>query len=143
MSHYIDTSVLAAYYCPEPLSERAEAVLTGIDGPVISLLTEVEFHSAVARKARMQEFEARSAEAIRTAFQKHVNGGYFVRLEPEADHYYQAMEWVDRLQAPLRTLDALHLVLCKSNGLRMVTADNALVFACREVDVDVTSLGGQ
>lgn len=141
MSHYIDTSALAAYYCPEPLSDEAEALLTGIDGPVISLPTEVELHSAIARKARMQELEPRSAEAIRTAFQEHVTGGYFVRLEPEAGHYHQAREWVDRLHAPLRTLDALHLALCKSNALRMVTADNALVLACREVDVDVTDLG--
>ena len=40
---YADTSVLVAYYCPEPLSEKAEALLTTHEQPVISALAEVEF----------------------------------------------------------------------------------------------------
>ena len=42
-SVYIDTSVLGAYYCPEPSSATAENALRQIAVPVISTLTEVEF----------------------------------------------------------------------------------------------------
>jgi uncharacterized protein len=44
---YIDTSVLVAYYCPEPLSEKAEKLLIRYLKPAISSLTEVGFFSAV------------------------------------------------------------------------------------------------
>lgn len=39
----VDTSVLGAYYCPEPLGPAAESALQRLDDPVISTLTEVEF----------------------------------------------------------------------------------------------------
>ena len=40
--YYIDTSVLAAYYCPEALSDKAEEVITSEAIPVISQLTRLE-----------------------------------------------------------------------------------------------------
>ena len=49
MSAYIDTSVLGAYYCPEPGSVAAEKALLRIEGPVISALSEVEFVSLVSK----------------------------------------------------------------------------------------------
>lgn len=52
MSYYLDTSVIAAYYCPEPLSDRAEDFLTSHAHPGISLLTELELFSALSRKVR-------------------------------------------------------------------------------------------
>jgi predicted nucleic acid-binding protein len=33
---YVDTSVLVAYYCPEPLSGKAETFLISQDKPVIN-----------------------------------------------------------------------------------------------------------
>lgn len=45
MSAYIDTSVLGAYYCPEPESGEAEAALRRIESPVVGVLSEVEFSS--------------------------------------------------------------------------------------------------
>jgi hypothetical protein len=49
---YIDTSVLGAYYCPEPLSMNAETASRRIKIPVISVLSEVEFTSLISRKRR-------------------------------------------------------------------------------------------
>lgn len=49
---YVDTSVLAAFYLPEPLSERAERVVRSEAAPAISDLTGVEPFSAVPRKVR-------------------------------------------------------------------------------------------
>ena len=47
---YVDTSVLAAYYCPEPLSAAAQTELGQLASPTLSPLVEVELCSAVARK---------------------------------------------------------------------------------------------
>ena len=52
MTQYVDTSILAAYYCPEPLSERAEQRLRELRPPTISWLTDVELHSALAGVTR-------------------------------------------------------------------------------------------
>ena len=49
---YVDTSVLVAYYCPEPLSENVEAFLTTHAQPTISALTEIELFSAVSLPLR-------------------------------------------------------------------------------------------
>ena len=51
---YLDTSVVAAYYIPEKKSAKVEKFLSGLDTAAISSLTEVEFHSAVARRVRMR-----------------------------------------------------------------------------------------
>lgn len=50
---YVDTSVLVAYYCPEPLSVAVQQFLIEQPKPAISSLTEVELFSALARKVRM------------------------------------------------------------------------------------------
>ena len=49
---YIDTSILAAYYCPERLSHKAQKALARLDDPAISPLVQLELHSAVAQKVR-------------------------------------------------------------------------------------------
>jgi predicted nucleic acid-binding protein len=49
---YLETSVLAAFYVPEPLSAKAERAVRSEAKPAISELTELEFFSAVARKVR-------------------------------------------------------------------------------------------
>jgi uncharacterized protein len=68
---YIDTSVLAAYYCPESMSAAAEAALRQIKIPVISLLSEVEFCSLLSRKRRLNELTERQMRAILDLFSTH------------------------------------------------------------------------
>ncbi|MBI2801382.1 MAG: PIN domain-containing protein [Gammaproteobacteria bacterium] len=60
-SAYIDTGILGAYYCPEPLSPIAENALRQVNAPVISVLSEVEFCSLIARKRRLRELSERQA----------------------------------------------------------------------------------
>jgi hypothetical protein len=49
---YLDTSVIVAYYCPEALSLQVQDLLREHAKPALSLLTEVEFTSAVAKKGK-------------------------------------------------------------------------------------------
>jgi len=60
---YVDTSILGAYYCPEPLSAAAEDALRQFKTPVISVLSEVEFCSLISKKCRLKELKERQAKA--------------------------------------------------------------------------------
>lgn len=128
---YLDTSVLAAYYCPEAMSAKAEKAIQRCDQPAISLLVEVEFHSAVARKLREGTLSQADATRIVTRFRLHIDEGYYERLPIDTAHYEVARDWVGRFVAPLRTLDALHLAVCFASDAVLLTADVGLAKAGR------------
>lgn len=129
MSRYIDTSVLVAFYVPEGLSDAAERVLISLATPCISSLTELEMHSAIARKVRMEELSREFAWKALNSFRIHVKEGYYRLLDIEVAHYAAASERIAGFTVPLRALDALHLATASDNGLRMVTADEVLADA--------------
>jgi uncharacterized protein len=131
LSLYIDTSVIAAYYCPEPLSEAADRLLSSASAPAVSRLTEVELHSAVARKVRMGELDEPAARRVLTAFRSHLEGGYYRRIPLDPGHYDAARDFIATFSVPLRSLDALHLAVALREGLVLATADAGLEAAAR------------
>ena len=137
---YLDTSVLAAYYCPEALSSIAEKAILGSVHPAISLLVEVEFCSAVARKVREGGLSKADAARIVAQFRFHVDEGCYDRLAIDATHYEVARDWVGRCVVPLRTLDALHLAVCFGSGAVLLTADAGLVKAARKFHIETEYL---
>jgi predicted nucleic acid-binding protein len=70
--YYLDTSVLVAYYCPEPISETAEMLILRSERPCISSLTEVEFASALSRKVREMNLSPEDGNKIFNQFQSHL-----------------------------------------------------------------------
>jgi len=126
---YIDTSLLVAYYCPEPLSARAQEALTGLDMPVISPLVEVEAFSAVAAKVRAKQLDATAARGILDVFQKHLAEGYYGIVPIGAAEYRLARDWLGEFTGGLRTLDALHLAAAFTHNLAILTADRTLAKA--------------
>jgi predicted nucleic acid-binding protein len=128
---YVDASVLVAYYCPEPLSAAAQALIEEDGGPSISALTEVEFRSALGFKVWIGELDARVAQRVFARFRLDVEEHRY-RLAPVGSKEYSlACDWIGSFSAPLRTVDALHLATAFSAGLELVTADKALA-ACAE-----------
>jgi hypothetical protein len=123
---YIDTSVLAAYYCPEPLSRSVQRILTKVKEPIISPLVEVELYSAIAAKVRARELDATAAGQVLGLFRKHLAGGLYGVVPIDAEEYTIAREWLSRFSSPLRAADALHLAAAFANGLMLLTADKAL-----------------
>ena len=105
---YIDTSILGAYYCPESLSEAAEAALRQITKPVISLLSEVEFCSLLSRKRRLKELTDREMGTILDLFGTHVAEGFYRRVALTSEHLLSARNLLASPQSSLRTLDGLH-----------------------------------
>jgi len=137
---YLDTSVLVAYYCPEPLSDKVEELVTSHAKPGLSHLVEVELFSAVARKVREGQLEKKDAKRILSYFLKHLNEGFYSRHPLNALHYQTARSWIGQLEQPLRTLDALHLALASTEELCLVTADQALARAAENYDINVVLL---
>jgi predicted nucleic acid-binding protein len=132
---YVDTSVLAAYYCPEPLSGQAQRALARERERVISSLVEVELVSAIARKVRTREIRRGDAQRILAAFESHLEQGIYTRLPVDGAHFAKAREWLATLAVPLQTLDALHVALAAIKGCPIMTADTALAKACARVGV--------
>jgi prevent-host-death family protein len=82
---YVDTSVLVAYYRPEPLSEAAEKMIL-----------------------RERELSRENANRVLTQFQSHLDRFLFKRIPVELNHYSAALDWLAQFAIPLRALDPLH-----------------------------------
>ena len=135
---YIDTSVLAAYYCPEPLSRKAEGAVLAAEEPAISPLVQVELVSAVARKVRERSLAKEAANRIVNQFQAHLAHNLYHWLAVELHHYEKAFQWLATFDAPLRTLDALHLAVAAGESALLLTADHQLAKAARRLGVSCT-----
>jgi len=122
-SAYVDTSILGAYYCPEPLSAAAEKALRQFKTPVISVLSEVEFCSLISKKYHLDELRERQAKEILDLFSNHVAEGFYRRISLSTEHFIKARLLVASMDRSLRTLDALHLAAALAEGLTLVTAD--------------------
>ena len=138
--YYIDTSVLVAYYCPEPFADKAEEFLAKIDKPNISALTEVELFSALSRKLRNKEIDSKTTRQISAKFLSHVEGKYFNCLSVTANHYSLSSNWISQFILPLKSLDAIHLAIASCEELSIVTLDHQLYQNARKLDIEVILL---
>jgi predicted nucleic acid-binding protein len=137
---YIDTSVLVAYYCPEPLSQKAEKLLISYRKPAISSLTEVEFFSAVSGKIRKKEINLRDASRVTAKFLAHMDADNYTYIPVERHHYRLARDWIGMFRVELRTLDAIHLAVASSERLTLVTSDQGLFKSARSLAQDAVLL---
>jgi len=133
--NYIDTSVLAAYYCPEALSDKVQKTLSGLSDPTISPLVELELHSALAMKVRSRELDAAAAQKVAAMFQLHLSDGRFHIVAIGAREYALGRSWLSGFNSPLRTLDTLHLAAAFANDLRLITSDKTLIRCARQFGV--------
>jgi uncharacterized protein len=128
---YVDTSVLGAYYCPEPLSSAAENALRKISGPVVSSLSNLEFCSLIVRKRRLKELTERQATEVLNLFDSHVAEGFYRQIVLYGAHYSKARQLVLSAASGLRMLDALHPAVAVSESLTLLTADRVLAAAAK------------
>ena len=133
--HYIDTSVLVAYYCPELISEVVERFLQHIKSPTISSLTEVELVSAIARKVREKELPVGDGNRIINKYLSHRQDAIFLLISVTEAHFHAAFNMLSKFSPPLKTLDALHLSVAMVNDLVIVTTDRQLKNAAKRLGV--------
>jgi len=92
---YFDTSALIPYYRPEPISDQVQALLVASEDPVlISVLTETEFASVLARLVRMNELRDSDASLIQAAFQEDIHRGCYRVLDLQRENYHLARDWL-------------------------------------------------
>lgn len=132
---YLDTSVVAALYLPEAKSEIIEKRLAKESACSISNLTEVEFASAISRRVRMDDISASDGQRIIARFASHIRDGHYPMISMGQQEYECARAWLSMFKAPLRTLDALHLALCRTNDLQLFTSDGHLARSAKALKV--------
>lgn len=140
MTIYVDTSVLAAYYCPEPLSILAERTLRRLSSPLISELTLIELTSAISRKIREQTLTREEGLRILSQIDSHVEEGCYRVLSVRPRDYRVARAWLGQLQGTLRTLDTLHLAVAATAEASTLTADTRLASEARALGLPVKLL---
>jgi len=137
---YVDTSALAKWYFNEPLSQEVEDYLANQSYVLISSLTIVEMRSLLLRRRRAGELTPALVERVWATFREDQAVGALNVLDVGDEHLRAAARLLDRLEAPLRTLDAIHLALVESAGTRTcATADRILAAGARELGLEVAT----
>lgn len=140
---YLDTSVLIKLYVAETSSTEVERFVGEADGIVISRLSTLEWHCAMARRARAGQITQDYLNLARTEFTRHLAEGYF-RIVPYDDPLLSdALRVLDSASpVPLRTLDAIHLTAVRNAGVtRIATADDVMRRAAHQLQLDVAYFG--
>jgi len=140
LSCYIDTSILAAYYCPEMISDQVQALLREVAKPAISPLTEVELFSSISRKIRTNELNKEDGTRILSKFLSHMETGLFEIIPIEMRHWRLARSWIGLFNTPLRTVDALHLAIASVEDLVLITLDQHMIRSAKILMVKIKTL---
>jgi uncharacterized protein len=123
---YFDTSAVVAFYVPEPLSDHVQVAYRSHASRVISDLVEVEFYSALSLRLRIGSLERTEVDRIAQLFRNHVQRRLYDRFQLHAGHYRLARDFIARFDLPLKVPGALHLAICTSEGLTLITGDEQL-----------------
>lgn len=140
---YFDTSALAKWYINEVDSDRVESFLQE-NGPVaISHLTSVEMRSLLTRRRKNREFSPEIEMQIWAAFNEDIQRKHLTQLKISDDVFLSAINIISMLpQIALRTLDALHLAICRNNDVkRIATADKIMADSASMLDLNVVRFG--
>jgi predicted nucleic acid-binding protein len=136
---YVDTCCLGSYYMEEVHTEKVQRILLSVNSPVISLLTEVEFHSMMNKKLRMNQINDRQHKLLINKFNEHLRAGLF-EIIPLSDSVYHIARWVlSKTEHPIRTLDSLHLAFAITNQLTLFSTDKVMLDAAVNMKIDVVS----
>ncbi|MBE0568285.1 MAG: type II toxin-antitoxin system VapC family toxin [Deltaproteobacteria bacterium] len=132
---YFDTSALAKWYLNEPYSEDVEQYLME-HGPVaISDLTVVEMRSLLARRRREKHVDSMLEIRVFATFEDDIRRGFLTRHPIPATTAAGAVNLVSTLpDVPLRTLDAMHLVIAREiDASILATSDRIMAAGANEM----------
>jgi len=136
---YFDTSALAKWYLNEPRSDDVEKYIQE-HGPVaMSDLTVVEMRYLLARRRRERDIDSRTEIKIFATFQEDIRQKYLICHPLPSDIAVGAINLLSVLpDVPLRTLDALHLVVVKEiQADTLATADKIMASGAKAMGLSV------
>jgi len=134
---YLDTNVVVAYYLPEALSGRAQSTYQTHTTHTISELVELEVLAVLSAQIRTRALERTDAERVAGLFLSQVETGMYARVHLHAGHYQTARGFIRRFDLPIKSPDALHLAVCTSESLALVTADRQMARNAESLGLDV------
>jgi hypothetical protein len=140
---YFDTSALAKWYLNEESSHDVEQYIQE-HGPVaISELTVVEMRCLLARRRREKQIDPKLEIRVFGTFEEDIREGFLVCHSLPNGVPEGAVNLISVLpDVPLRTLDALHLVIAKEIHADVVaTADRVMAEGARAMDLSVVQFG--
>lgn len=137
MKTYVDTSALAKWYLNEAGSQRFADWIVTQEDTHISSLTATEFRCMLARRERNRELGHLSARQIFTTFEQDVELGFLIVHEVKNDDVVNALSLLERLaNIPLRTLDAMHIVIAERLQMEGVaSADKVMLDAANHLGI--------
>lgn len=138
---YLDTSALIKLYVAEAFSTEVERLVAEADGLVISRLSMLEWHCAMARRLRTGQISEDYLALARTEFTRHLAEGYFRIVSFDDTLLIDALRVLDGVRPlPLRTLDAIHLTAARNAGVtRLATADRVMADAANKLHLAADS----
>jgi len=142
---YFDTSALAKWYLNEERSQDVERYIQE-HGPVgISDLTVLEIRCLLARRRREGNIDPKMESRIFATFQEDIRQHFLVCHPFPEGLTAGAVNLVsDHLDLPLRTLEALHLVIAKEiQADKLATADRIMVAAAKAMGLSVVRFDGR
>jgi hypothetical protein len=125
---YFDTSALAKWYLNEARSDDVEKYIQE-HGPVaISELTMVEIRCLLARRRRERNIDSKMEAQVFATFQEDIRQNFLICHTLPKNLAAGAINLLSVLaDVPLRTLDALHLVIAKETQADILaTADKIM-----------------
>lgn len=136
---YFDTSALAKWYLNEARSNDVEKYIQE-HGPVdISELTVVEMRSLLARRRRERHIDPKAEIRVFATFEEDIRQKFLI-LHPLPEGLVTGA--VNLLsvhsEVPLKTLDALHLVMAKEIQAEILaTADRIMIAGAKAMGFSV------
>lgn len=139
MIAYIDTSAFMKRFIPEANSDAVDELLqAGTYRLAISSLTVTEFRSVIKRRVREGSIDSVFANKAVSQLLEEIASGALRFHAIDAAIFNLAGELIDKLTAPLGTLDALHLACAKATGAEvMISSDKQLLRAAFTSDMQV------
>ena len=140
---YFDTSALIKLYVAEAFSTEVEQFVAEADGIVVSRLSMLEWHCAMARRLRTGQLTEAYLNLARTEFTRHLAESYYRIVAYDDTLLIDALRVLDSVNpVPLRTLDAIHLTAARNAGItRIATADDVMRRAAQQLQLDVAYFG--
>ena len=137
MTANLDASALVATLVNEPGSVAIDAFLDRYDGAIgVSDFAAAEVASGLSRLVRARLITQPDAEARLSDFDSWRSIGTET-IDVDTSDVRLANTYVRRFELMLRAPDALHAAICRRLDLTLVTLDQRLAGAARELGIDV------